>query len=149
MTTAISQSSRWTAIGALSAGIAVVCGAVGSHALRPYLTSESLRAWQIATDYQLAHGLALLLVSLLQQQNYDAYRRYRLVAWLFFIGTILFCGSLYGLAITRWSALGPITPIGGLCFITGWSLLSFRAWKTVGPTNAQSPKQTESEDELQ
>jgi len=36
---------------------------------------------------------------------------------------VLFSGSLYWLALggPRW--LGPVTPIGGLCFIAGWIAL--------------------------
>ena len=142
------KSNKWTAIGALSAGIAVVCGALGSHALRSELTVESMRAWQIATDYQLAHGLAILLVSLLQQRTYEAYRRYLPVTLLFSLGTILFCGSLYGLAITRWSLLGPITPLGGLCFIAGWGTLTVRAWTASEAKKIYSPDEPQLKDGL-
>jgi uncharacterized membrane protein YgdD (TMEM256/DUF423 family) len=35
-------------------------------------------------------------------------------------GSVLFSGSLYGLALDgpRW--LGPVTPLGGLALIAGW-----------------------------
>jgi uncharacterized membrane protein YgdD (TMEM256/DUF423 family) len=38
-------------------------------------------------------------------------------------GIVLFSGSLYMLALTQIKWFGPITPLGGLCFIVGWALL--------------------------
>ncbi len=49
----------------------------------------------------------------------------RLPAGLFAAGIALFSGSLYLIALTGWRALGPVTPLGGLCLIAGWiSLLT-------------------------
>lgn len=118
----------WATVGAISAGIAVILGAVGSHALRSKLGDDSLRAWTIGTDYQLAHGLALLFLDHLQYRATIGSRRIFPVGILFSVGIILFCGSLYGLALTSWSFLGPITPFGGICFILGWCLLAQRTW---------------------
>lgn len=42
-------------------------------------------------------------------------------SWL--LGIVLFSGSLYGLVFSGISALGMITPLGGLAFISGWLLL--------------------------
>ncbi len=36
------------------------------------------------------------------------------------IGTILFSGSLYVMALTKITVLGAITPIGGVAFLVGW-----------------------------
>jgi uncharacterized membrane protein YgdD (TMEM256/DUF423 family) len=44
-------------------------------------------------------------------------------------GIILFSGSLYMLALTQIKWFGPITPIGGVCFIIGWALLVAAALK--------------------
>jgi uncharacterized membrane protein YgdD (TMEM256/DUF423 family) len=33
------------------------------------------------------------------------------------------------LALSEWRFLGPITPIGGVCFILGWLLLMIKAAK--------------------
>lgn len=42
---------------------------------------------------------------------------------------LLLCGSLYALALTGIKPLGAITPIGGLSFIIGWSLLATAVMK--------------------
>jgi uncharacterized membrane protein YgdD (TMEM256/DUF423 family) len=54
----------------------------------------------------------------------------RLSGTFFLLGIVLFCGSLYiltwkmssGIDAMKW--VGPITPLGGVCFITGWILLA-------------------------
>jgi uncharacterized membrane protein YgdD (TMEM256/DUF423 family) len=50
-------------------------------------------------------------------------------AMLFFIGTLLFSGSLYGLALGGVRAIGFVTPLGGLALIAGWTLLALAALK--------------------
>ena len=56
-------------------------------------------------------------------------KRAGLVFYLFLVGIILFSGSLYFLAIFDLTYLGVITPIGGVLFILGWSILAFDLWK--------------------
>ena len=46
------------------------------------------------------------------------------VCWLLAAGVVLFCGSLYLLALTGLRALGAVTPLGGLSFIAAWLLLA-------------------------
>jgi uncharacterized membrane protein YgdD (TMEM256/DUF423 family) len=38
------------------------------------------------------------------------------------LGVVFFSGSLYLLATTSNKIFGPITPIGGVCFIVSWLL---------------------------
>ncbi len=46
---------------------------------------------------------------------------------LFSIGMIGFSGSIYLLTLdpARFKAVGPVTPLGGLCLIGGWVALVF------------------------
>jgi uncharacterized membrane protein YgdD (TMEM256/DUF423 family) len=46
------------------------------------------------------------------------------VCGLLLAGVILFCGSLYILALTSVRALGAVTPLGGLSFIAAWLVLA-------------------------
>lgn len=39
-------------------------------------------------------------------------------------GILLFSGSLYLLVLAGQPWLGPVTPLGGLCFMIGWALLA-------------------------
>ena len=43
--------------------------------------------------------------------------------WSFLTGILFFSGSLYLLAVTNLRWFGAITPVGGVCFIFGWSVL--------------------------
>ena len=42
------------------------------------------------------------------------------------VGILLFSGSLYLLALTGIRALGAITPLGGLAWIAGWTIVALR-----------------------
>jgi len=111
----------------LAAGIlgasGVAAGALGTHLLSPYLAGHGMReAWETAVRYQLFHALALLGVAgwLRPAPGVAAAVRAVRAARCWTVGTILFSGSLYGLACggPRW--LGPVTPLGGLGLIAGW-----------------------------
>ena len=41
----------------------------------------------------------------------------------FAVGIVLFCGSLYALALGAPHWIGAITPLGGVAFIVGWIAL--------------------------
>ncbi|MDA0273311.1 MAG: DUF423 domain-containing protein, partial [Proteobacteria bacterium] len=47
-------------------------------------------------------------------------------------GIILFSGSLYGLVLSEMRWLGPVTPLGGLCFIVGWLALFVGGYQKIG-----------------
>jgi uncharacterized membrane protein YgdD (TMEM256/DUF423 family) len=47
-------------------------------------------------------------------------------------GVVLFSGSLYGLVISGARWLGPITPLGGIAFVSAWLLLAWSAWRGHG-----------------
>jgi len=76
-----------------------------------------LDAWNKAVFYQFIHAIALLVLALHGTINRGA-------CLLLLIGILLFSGSLYLLALTNLRWLGPITPIGGLCFLVGWAWLA-------------------------
>ncbi|MDG1822241.1 MAG: DUF423 domain-containing protein [Flavobacteriaceae bacterium] len=117
------QRSLW---GVLFCGSAVILGAFGAHLLEQYLSPEALQSYEVGVRYQFFHGLALLFLSL-KQDNAKFLNR---VAILFIIGTVLFSGSIFGLALGSQSTsiilpkiLGPITPMGGSLLIVGWIIL--------------------------
>ncbi len=116
----------WIKLGGILGGLSVMFGAFGAHSLKERLTEKSLATFQTGVFYQFMHSLALILVGLLAMQFAEEHRKkIERSGWFFIAGIILFSGSLYSLALggPRW--LGPVTPLGGLCFITGWFLLAF------------------------
>ncbi len=108
--------------------LAVALGAFGAHGIEARVDEHAYHNWQTAAQYQFFHGLALLSLAALDARL--ASRTVTLVRILFVLGVICFSGSLYLLAVreimgteglTRF--LGPITPLGGLLFMAGWSAL--------------------------
>lgn len=100
--------------------LAVALGAFGAHALKGTLqANDTTDAWKTAVLYHFVHAIALLILATLPAAS-------RTAAGLFMGGIILFSGSLYLLALTNLKWLGPITPLGGLCFLAGWLVLVLR-----------------------
>jgi uncharacterized membrane protein YgdD (TMEM256/DUF423 family) len=124
------MSKNWVFWGAAFAGLSVILGAFGAHALKDSLSDRSLQVYQTASHYQFIHALALILLGLwAQSQLAQGGALTSTAGWLFAVGILLFSGSLYALAITNIKILGAITPLGGLCFIAGWICFALSAWK--------------------
>ena len=112
-------------LGAVAAFLAVILGAFGAHALRGRLSPEMLAVFQTGVQYHVYHALALILVSAIMGRMSGWL--IQTAGWCFVAGIVLFSGSLYLLATTGVTVLGPITPIGGLAFLIGWACLAFAA----------------------
>lgn len=115
---------NWSAIGAVGLGLAVVLGAFGAHALRTRLDAYSMGIWERAVFYHFVHALGLLVVPLIERAGAVSRAARTWVCWLLLAGIVLFCGSLYALALTGVRILGAVTPLGGLSFIAAWFVLA-------------------------
>lgn len=112
--------------------IAVILGAFGAHGLEGKITERHLDTWKTANEYQFYHSLALLFLSTFSRAKSQSIK----VSYIMFtLGILLFSGSLYVLStrnllgIEQLSFIGPITPLGGVCFIIGWIALFIAALK--------------------
>jgi uncharacterized membrane protein YgdD (TMEM256/DUF423 family) len=114
-------------LGALLAGIAVAAGAFGAHGLRDRLAPDMLAVFETAVRYQMYHALALLAVAWAAVRWPESSAV--VAGWLFVVGIVVFSGSLYVLALSGVRWLGAITPLGGLCFLGGWSVLVWTVWR--------------------
>lgn len=105
------------------AAISVMLGAFAAHSLKENLSAENLEVFQTAVRYQFYHVFALMICGILYKEFKG--ELIKVAGWFFICGIIFFSGSLYALtyvkSLSMW--LGPITPIGGLCFIIGWICL--------------------------
>jgi uncharacterized membrane protein YgdD (TMEM256/DUF423 family) len=113
---------RWVGVGAVVVALGIALGAFGAHALKDTLSSWALERWHTAQTYQMWGGLSLILCGLIGTKL-----NLKIVPGLMLAGTLIFAGTVYGLALggPRW--LGAITPIGGVLLITSWLLVAFQA----------------------
>jgi uncharacterized membrane protein YgdD (TMEM256/DUF423 family) len=110
---------QFIVIGVFAMALGVVLGAFGAHGLKDKIAPNLLSAFNTGVEYQLYHGLGLMLVGLMAYQFPQA-KGLAMGGWLLLAGVVMFSGSLYGLALTGARWLGPVTPLGGLAFIAGW-----------------------------
>lgn len=116
-----------TALGCLLAGLSVAAGAFGAHMLKNMLEPPMLAVFETAARYQMYHSLGMVAAGLAGRVfNCPGVAR---AGWCFAAGMLLFCGSLYGISLLGIRWIGAITPIGGVAFITGWSLLGWSVWR--------------------
>ena len=116
---------NWISTGAIFSGLSVTLGAMGAHSLKNILTEKNLSAFQTATDYMGYHGLALILVGIVSLQlNENGSKALKKVGILFTLGILMFSGSVYVLISDGPRIFGPITPLGGLCFMLGWFIFA-------------------------
>lgn len=124
------MNKRFLQLGAFFGCSAVILGAFSAHLLESKLNVSQNSAFDTAVQYQFYHTFAILIIAIL-----SSHFKSKAINWsgrFFVAGIICFSGSLYLLAcknlfaIESWGKiLGPITPIGGMFFIIGWSLLFY------------------------
>jgi uncharacterized membrane protein YgdD (TMEM256/DUF423 family) len=102
----------------------VALGAFGAHGqLNHWLAHEGTTAiWEKAVFYHFIHAVMLFILA--ERKVFPA-----AAWWSFFVGIVIFSGSLYLLAVTGAHWLCTVTPVGGLSLLTGWLLL---AWRNKG-----------------
>lgn len=115
-------------MGALSAFIAVALGAFGAHALKAQLTPDLLALFETGARYHLVHALAIFAMG--EAQAREPARGWAAAGIAFVIGTVIFAGSLYALAMTGVRLWGAVTPFGGVALLAGWLLAARAAWRS-------------------
>lgn len=120
----------WLVSGAISGFVAVAAGAFAAHGLRDVLTVEMRVVFETAVRYQMYHALALLAAGILAGRTPS--RTADAAGWFLAVGTLLFSGSLYVLALTGVRAFALITPVGGLALLAGWAALAAAGWRAAG-----------------
>jgi uncharacterized membrane protein YgdD (TMEM256/DUF423 family) len=110
----------WLTAAALAGFVCVAFGAFAAHGISDLKAQEWLRTGAL---YGFVHVLAIFAAAGLSS------RRARFVPPVLLAGIALFSGSLWAMALGAPHIVGAITPIGGLCFLTGWAVL---AWAAAG-----------------
>ena len=112
---------NWMTLAATGSFVAVAVGAFAAHSVSDPRAQDLLRTGSM---YGFMHTMATLACATFMQVGA---RRARFAPAFFLSGVVLFSGSLYAMALgaPRW--MGIITPLGGLCFLTGWAILGWAA----------------------
>lgn len=142
----------WLVVGALVAGTAVACGALGAHFFEGYaaklysndlIRERRIDNWDTAAQYQMYHGLALLALGVAAMLRPS--RLWNCAGTLFVIGVLLFSGSLYAIALSGVPVLKDVppwflaiiaTPAGGICMMIAWALFALAAWRSSAEPKA-------------
>ncbi len=111
-------------LGAINAFLCVAFGAFGAHGLKQRLSAEMLTVYQTGVQYHFYHSLGLIIVGLVLL-HIPKSKPVLLSGWLMLGGIVLFSTSLYALSLTEIRALGAITPLGGIAFLSAWLLLAY------------------------
>lgn len=114
----------WISLGAASGFVAVALGAFAAHGLGGRLSPETLGWVETGARYEMYHALALIAVAVLALREIRPSIVLAVAGWAFVIGTILFSGSLYAMALADWRELGFVVPVGGAGFLIGWAALA-------------------------
>jgi uncharacterized membrane protein YgdD (TMEM256/DUF423 family) len=117
----------WLFVGAVNGFLAVAAGAFGAHGLQGRISAEMLAIFNTGAHYQLIHALATAAVAL--GPGGASGGPFRWACLLFTLGSVLFSGSLYIYALTGSTSVVIATPIGGVCFLAGWAMLAWAAFK--------------------
>jgi len=124
------NAKTWLVLGASLGLLGVAAGTFGAHALPEYLRAAGADSdlarrqvwWETGVRYQMYHALALIGVAWVADRRKSILPS--LAGGSMFVGTLIFSGCLYALALTGQTFIGAIVPIGGVLFIAGWILLA-------------------------
>lgn len=110
--------------------LGVALGAFGAHALKEILTMNGrIDTYELAVRYHFYHTFALFAVGIMMGKFSGS--GFKLSAFLFLIGIMLFSGSLYVLCLFNISMIAAITPLGGVFLIAGWATLFISVFKST------------------
>lgn len=128
----MNRFSAFAVIGALSGCVSVLVGAFATHGVSDPRVRDLL---EVGARYQFMHSMAS--IASLTFWNWGAARA-RFAPPVFFAGMILFCGSLYALALGAPRIVGAITPVGGVLFLAGWLTLAWAGLHLKKPQDKAS-----------
>lgn len=121
----------WIVMGIIFGFLFVALGAFATHGLQPYLNEKSLGWIQTGNTYLGFHAMALIALGL--WSHWEKWAPSFFAGFFFVLGSVLFTGSLYALALTGLKFLVWLTPLGGSCFLLGWVFFALSVLRTKSP----------------
>ena len=109
-------------IGAVNAALAIALGAFGAHGLEKTISEHYLDIFETGVRYHMYAALGLMLVAVMDKLTGSS-RKALLGGRFLMAGMFIFSGSLYTLALTGFTKLGMVTPLGGVAMLAGWGFV--------------------------
>ena len=110
------------AFAALNGALAIVIGAFAAHGAGPQIKTLLTTGAQ----YQMVHAVLALVCAVWPGPG----RLVGLAGWLAAVGGLVFCLALSAVALTGFTVMGAIAPIGGILMIGAWLLILLAALRT-------------------
>ncbi len=120
----MNKNKTWIIISGILGFLGIALGAFGAHILEPKLNSEMMSIYNKGILYHLIHSVVILSIAL-----YGSDKFYK-CSLFFTIGIILFSFSLYLYSVTQLLFFAMITPLGGISFLIGWTLIIFEGFRS-------------------
>ena len=121
----IKSDANWIVLGALLGFCAILLGAGGSHWFDSLLSEKGKETYTIGFRFHIVHVILIFVVTIMKSLISVDIKALKFCLWFFFLGIMLFSGSLYALGLSGISYFGMIAPIGGLFFMIGWLCLVY------------------------
>lgn len=118
--------------GSFGLAAAIILGAFGAHYLKEKLTPENLQTFETGVRYQFYGCLGLIAMGLISKISEV---KLNVPVLLLRLGILIFCGTVYFLALRQmlgiegFKWIGAITPLGGLCMIVSWIWVGVLFWR--------------------
>lgn len=128
------NEKKYVTMGLFFIVVGIILGAMAAHYLEKIgIAADHIANFKVGTRYLFYNGIgALALAGIGHKFDFNFYTPFRFILW----GTILFSGSIFALTVLPSCGveigkfLGPVTPLGGLMMILGWSVILFNVLRT-------------------
>ena len=115
-------------IGAILGFFSVFFGAYSEHSLREIVSEEHFRQLMTGIRYNQVNSVLICAIGIANLSKIQVFesRLFQVVGYLFILGTLLFCFSIYASITFGLPSLVYLTPFGGITIMISWiSLLVF------------------------
>ena len=115
-------------VGAILGFFSVFFGAYSEHSLREIVSEEHFRQLMTGIRYNQVNSVLICAIGIANLSKIQVFesRLFQVVGYLFILGTLLFCFSIYASITFGLPSLVYLTPFGGITIMISWiSLLVF------------------------
>ena len=119
----MNKNKTWIIISGILGFLGIALGAFGAHILEPKLNPEMMSIYNKGILYHLIHSVVILSIAFYGNDKF-----YK-CSLFFTIGIILFSFSLYLYSVTQLLFFAMITPLGGISFLIGWTLIILEGFR--------------------